>query len=63
MKRVISFSVTEKEYESMRRYANKRRYQHIGHLALFCMERYMRQYPEFEGDKEIGLHLEALNGK
>ncbi len=56
MKR-ISFSVPDDEYQQLARYTDKKRYHKIGHLARFCMERYIRQYPEFDGDREIGIQL------
>lgn len=59
MKR-ISFSVPDDEYLQLVRYADKKRYHKIGHLARFCMERYIRQYPEFDGDRGIGIQLSNL---
>ena len=48
MKR-IQFSVTDEEYEQMLAYALHKRYACVGHMALYCLEHYMRQYPAEDG--------------
>ena len=44
------FFLTKEEHERLLKYATKRRYKSIGDLALFTLERYMRQYPDDEGE-------------